>query len=333
MKAAWAWWVAFWSEEEPPVVLAVLRILVGLVILQDVGSMLWTQDVAWLFVDDTHGGLVAPGKGPFWLAWLGGATWGNVIGLLATTCLFAALLTVGLGGRLVPLVLIQLLMAVFDLHPGTGGGHDRVMTNLCWLLVLGPSTATFSVDAWRRTGRWHDPTPVLALARRLGVFQLVLMYTVTGFAKQGSAWFAMERFTAVYRALLNPSWARWDLAGVLGHPVAFAATQLGTVGSWWWEALWPVLLVHLLLRHPPLAHTRLGRLNARWDLRWPFVVLGVVTHGVLFALMNLGPFSAITLSLYVTLLRPDDRVVRWLQGAAHTQDGGPPPAQEAAAGT
>lgn len=314
MRRAWGWWVAFWSEREPPVALALLRILAGVVILHDVGSMLWTQDVVWMFVDEAHGGLAGNGKGPAWMGWVGGASWAAVVGLLGWACLLAASLAVGFGGRVVPLLLIWTLQGVFALHPGTGGGHDRVMTNICWLLVLGPGSATFSVDAWLRTGRWHDPTPVLAMARRLGVFQLVLMYTITGFAKQGAAWFSGERYEAVYRALLNPSWARYDLAPVLGHPWAFRATQAGTLVSWWWEALWPVLLLHLLLRHPPLHTTRLGRLSGRVDLRVPFVVLGVVTHGVLFALMDLGPFSAITLSLYVTLLRSDDALVRRLQG-------------------
>src|SRR5690606_4915887 len=114
---------------------------------------------------------------------------------------------------------------------------DRVMTNICWLLVLGPGTATWSVDAYRRTGFWHDPTPILALARRLGVFQLMLMYTVTGFAKQGSAWFASGEYSAGYRALLNPSSALCLVSGVRGHTFAGWLTQVGARVSWWWVAL------------------------------------------------------------------------------------------------
>jgi hypothetical protein len=49
------------------------------------------------------------------------------------------------------------------------------------------------------------------------------------------------------------------------------------------------------------------------DLRLPFVALGVITHGVLYVLMDLGPFSAVTLVYYASLWTDADteRVSAW----------------------
>lgn len=302
---AWRAWVAFWAERERPYALAAFRIAVGLVVLADVGGMLATPHVADVFVGLSQGGLAPDGRGPVWVGWLGGATPVVVHGILVTGVVLATCVTVGAGGRVVPLLLGQLLLGLYALGPATGGGHDRLMTNALWLFVLGPATATWSVDARLRTGAWDDPTPIRALARRMAVVQLVVMYTVTGLAKQGASWGASGDRLALYHSFLLPSWSRFDLTGV-AHLVGL--TRVGTMAAWWWESTWVVLGLWLLCRHPRWRTTRLGRWLAGWpawlDPRVPYVIAGLVTHGLLGVLLNLGPFSWITLAYYVTLF-PD----------------------------
>lgn len=317
MTRAWRWWVAFWSEREAPEVLALFRVLVGLVIASTFGDMLVQGVAVPLLAGTSHGGMAPDGAGPTWLAWVGGNTATTIPWLVGAAAGGGLLLSAGVGGRVLPLLLGQLCIALFAIHPGTGGGHDRLITNALWLMVLGPATATWSIDARWRTGAWSDPTPIPALARRLAVWQLVYMYTLTGLQKSGPAWSSSGGYRALYDTFLLPSWARYDLRGVVGHVEGLL--QVSTAVAWWWESLWLALGAWLLLRHTSLAQTRWGervqRLDrlVRLDVRVPFVVLGVITHGVLAVLMNLGPFSAITLAWYVTLWSADD-ARRWRAG-------------------
>ncbi|MFO0004418.1 MAG: HTTM domain-containing protein, partial [bacterium] len=94
------------------------------------------------------------------------------------------------------------------MHPFAGGGHDRLFTNALFLLLLSPAGATLSLDARRRTGSFVDPSPRPAWTRTLLVFQLCVVYLVTGVQKLGSEWFPWGGASAVYYALLTPSWAR-----------------------------------------------------------------------------------------------------------------------------
>jgi hypothetical protein len=225
----------------------------------------------------------------------------------------------GLGGRAPIFILLQLWLAIIAIHPTTGGGHDRLFSNGLWLLVLGPSTATMSLDCRLRSGSWVDLTPVPAWTRYLLVLQLVLMYTVTGLAKQGPSWGAAEDYRALYYSLLLPSWQKMDLTWI-AH--VFPLTQLGTIVAWWWEASWGLVLLWFLMRARRPSHPGV----ARYDVRALYVGVGLVTHGVLWFTMNLGPFSAITMAYYVVLWNHAEwtmayqRVVRAVRGVGFSRD-------------
>jgi hypothetical protein len=297
-RGRWSRWVAFWSEREPGEPMAILRILVGLVAAWTAFSPI-VHGAVPLFVDITWGGLAPVGAGPTWMDLLTGATPSAVHASLIAATLSGLATAAGLGGRWTPLLTGQLMLLMFTFHPGTGGGHDRVITNACWLLFLGDPARTLSLDCRLRTGRWTDDTPVLAMPRRLVVWQLVYMYTLTGLQKQGDAWGAYSGWRAVYDTLLLPSWNRVDLRQVLGQ--TFFLTQVGTVVAWWWESTWPLLLVQGWYRLHPESTGRLASLSRAWDLRPLFIALGVITHVTLFIFCDLGPFSAITMSLYIAL--------------------------------
>jgi hypothetical protein len=285
--------------QEPAHALALMRIGVGITILGMLAAMVWTDSVAPVWLDPVDGGLrdLAPRQ---WLARaLGAPTPPVVTGLMVAAGVGGLGLTVGLGGRLSALIALQALLALFSLHPRTGGGHDRLITNALWLLVLAPSDRSLSLRSWLETRRWLNPTPVAGWVRWLVIGQLVLMYAGTGLQKVGAEWFPWGDYAAVQRALLSPSWARWDLTQAVAalSPLIQAATAL----SWLWEVSFAALPLLLWWR---ATRTRPGRLRAlanRLDLRAWMAAFGVGLHLGLLVLMELGPFSLISMSLYPCL--------------------------------
>jgi hypothetical protein len=100
----------------------------------------------------------------------------------------------------------------------------------------------------------------------------------------------------VYRSLLAPSWARWDLSWIAAfYPAtqAMTAVALAWEGTFWGVGAW------LLLRRrwPPVA---------RYDPRLFYIFVGICVHGTLELAMNLGPFAWATLSFYPCLFRADE---------------------------
>jgi hypothetical protein len=262
-------------------------------------AMIWSESVAPIWFNPPDGGLRTL-EPHHWLARLAGAPApAAVYGLMAAACVGAVGLTAGLGARVCALVTLQTLLALFALHPRTGGAHDRLIANALWLLVLAPSDHSLSLRA-RLWGRgWLDPTPAPLWTRWLVILQLTLMYASTGMQKVGAEWFVWGELSAVQRALLSPSWARWDLTPLAAHitPLLQAATAL----SWLWEVTFVCVPLWLWAR---ATRTRPGRWRAisnRIDLRSWMAAGGIVMHLILLLLLELGPFSLISLALYPCL--------------------------------
>ena len=132
----------------------------------------------------------------------------------------------------------------------------------------------------------------------------MVIYSITAAQKLGGSWFPWGDYAAIYQSLLLPNWARFDLSGVL--PTLYPLTQAATALTWLWELSWGLVLLHLYFRS---TRTRGGRLRAlfnRIDLRKIYVFIGLGMHGTIWALMNLGPFSLVTLSYYVLLWHHDE---------------------------
>ncbi|MGC6492208.1 MAG: hypothetical protein ACON5B_05145 [Myxococcota bacterium] len=293
----------FWSlidGDEPGEIMATFRICVGLTLAWTFFNGLTTEAWLGLHTGLSHGGLAPDGTQLWWLEAAGGKTPGNVWWLTVTGVASSLALALGVGWRVTPLVTIWVSLALFGLHPGSGGGHDRLLTNALWVLVLADSTATWSLDArlWRG-GRWSSGARIPSWPRRLAIYQLVLMYTITGLEKQGSAWGPSTGYAAVYRTLLLPTWVRFDFTW-LAH--VYPLTQIGTFVAWWWELTWFVLGLNLVARTAG-APRWLGWLG-RIDLRPIYVGIGVILHGSLWVTMALGPFSPATFAYYVCLISP-----------------------------
>jgi hypothetical protein len=323
MTGRWNRWVQAVAQREPATPLALFRIAVGLILLHTY-FLVWNTGGVVVWLDRDSGGIHHLTPKNWLIQALGGATEEAVYGLIIAGVISAFTLAIGLFGRVSAFVSLQVGLALFHLLPSAGGGHDRLLTNALWILVLAGSTATLSVDARIRTGRWRSDTPVFAWPRYVLIVQLCLVYGATGIQKLGSSWFPWGGYSAVYYALLTPSWTRYDFSTADWIAWAYPLTQLGTAVAWIWEVSFPVVLLWLWWRH---TYDRGGRLRAfaqRIDLRVPYAIIGLTMHAVLFTLMELGPFSLITTSFYIAMWHHDELVKRlpWL-APVRTQDNTP----------
>ena len=305
----WRRLVATLAHREPATPLALFRIASGLVILATLGDMLLTDTLAPIWYSIADGGIIQTVDKHWLIAALGGTDPAVVNGLVATAMLSAALLVVGLGSRLAALVALQCCLALFSLHPGTGGGHDRLIVNGLWLLVLAPSDATLSLWCRIRGGSWASTTPAPAWTRYLIIYQIALVYTCTGVQKLGADWWPWGDLRAVYYSLLTPSWQRWESIAWVAD--IYPLTQVATAITLLWEMSWGLVLLALWFR---ATRTRSGRLRSffnRRDVRWWYAFIGVGVHVSIWAMMNLGPFSWITMTYYLCLWHHDEYARLW----------------------
>lgn len=298
----WSTFVDLTSRREPATALACFRIAVGLCVVVTLGSVVAADLVEVIWVDRSHGGY-RDLTGNWLVRLLGGPTpavmWRLTIGGIAA----GLLTTVGLGGRLLPLITLQLFMATTDTNGQAGGSYDNLIQNALWLLVLAPSTATLSVDCRATTGSWHSDAPVPAWTRYLAIYQLFLMYWTTGLQKVSAYWVPGGDFSALYYILQQPTWRRVDLSFLAW---LFPLTQVATAVTWLWEWGAPVLLLAYFYRYTA---DRPGRLRAafnRVDVRLWYAGLGVLFHVLVTIPMNIGPFSLISLSYYFCLFTPEE---------------------------
>lgn len=296
------------AHREPAHSLALFRIAVGLIVLHTLGSLIWTESLAPIWMNPVDGG-VRGQKVSHWLALAVGAPEpSGVYALVAGAALGGLALTLGVGARLGALLSLQCLLALFSVHQSSGGGHDRLLVNALWLLVLAASDQSLSLRCRLRSGRWWGDAQVAAWPRWLAAAQICVVYTATGLQKVGPEWFPWGGLEAVYRSLLLPSWARTDLSPWLGHlePLLQAATAL----TWLWESSFFLVLAALYGRATRSRPGRARALSNRLDLRRAYVLVGVAVHLSLTALMELGPFGLISMSFYACLFSPDEWAAR-----------------------
>lgn len=293
MTRVWRVWVEWISHREAATTLALVRIALGLCTFATLVGVLPVIDLVW--AASKNGGYRSM-ETPRIFAALGGTSPANVHGVTYAAIAASMAVIAGVGGRWPILLLQQLVYALFSLNIQSGGAHDRLLVNVLWICFLSQSTQTLSMDAKRRTGRWTDSTPVAAWPRYLLILQLVVMYGSSGLQKVSPEWWPIGRWSAVYYSLRTPPLARWDYPWLRE---LFPLTQVATAATMAFEIGAPLLLLWFLVR----------KLRPQGAPRWVrslFVVVGVSMHLSLWFLMELGPFSPITLSLYLALFHPDE---------------------------
>ncbi|MEM9695972.1 MAG: HTTM domain-containing protein [Myxococcota bacterium] len=302
MKRFWSWWVALLSREERGTVLALFRLAVGTVITVTLLEAAYSGVLDYIWVGHAYGGIGEPATGFFVLDWLGGPRPEVVQPLFAVAVLSALGMTAGLGGRWMILLAVVTYRSLSSIGH-IAGGYDRMITNAGWLLVLGQATMTLSLDCRIRNKTWQSQTLIGAWPRFLAIGQLVLVYTATGVQKTSVSWSSDEGYSALFFFLQDPTWIRFDL-GWMAH--VYPLSQLATLGVWYFESFAVLLLVILYLRDTAERPGRLRRYANHFDLRKPWALFGIGMHLVIASLMNMGPFSWISLSYYICLVHPEE---------------------------
>ena len=301
----WRRLVELTSASEDGLSFALFRVLIGACLIATVGTVIVHGLVPIIWVDSDWGGYRTLGDRSWLITLLGGTRPEAVWGVIAVALLAGFALVLGLGGRLTAFVASQSWLALSVINGHCGGSYDELLSNAIWLLVLGPSTRTLSLDSRIRTGRWLSAEPIGSWARYLVVFQLVVVYCSTGSQKLSAYWTPVGGFSALYYILQQPSWHRMDMSFLA---YVYPLTQVATAMTWIWELTSPLLLVSMWLRAHPDRGGRVRRFLTRIDYRIPFCIIGLGMHVGIEAVMNVGPFSFIALSYYVAIWRPDEIV-------------------------
>jgi hypothetical protein len=303
MSSAGQRWRRWLSQRERATTLALFRVLVSAILITSLLSAAWAGVVELIWVDASQGGMLVLGSGNWLVALLGGPTSRVVWSLFGVALAGACCALVGWGGRWVLLPTLQAFIALHSLNSSASGGYDGMICIALWLLLLSECNATLSVDAWRRHGRVFTEDLVAAWPRYLLILQLVVIYTATGLQKVSLTWTPMGGYTALYYVLHDPTWLRFE-AEARWLPVPLL--RLATAISWHWEQLTILLLPVFYFR---ATRGQPGKLRAafnRWDLRLPWAVIGMALHLGIFALIDVGPFSFISLAYYVNLFTPGE---------------------------
>lgn len=306
-----AWWVRLWDRREVPAVLALLRLLIGGLLVWDLGLALWLDLVPTLWAPPEAGGL--PSKLlqreviPEVYRWFA-PTAATARGLHALVLGAAALFGAGLFTRLSGVVLLLGYAQLALVLPLGDRGIDLMMRNVIAILLFSACGRTLSVDARLRTGSWWgDGALAPAWPRHLIVLQLVVMYWMAGVQKTALAWTPLGGYHALTIILQDPHIARYDFGWLMDWPllgsVATATTHLFE---------WTAPLVLLAYHYRDTAE-RPGALRAffnRWRVHQLWVAVGVLLHVGIALTMNLGIFPYAMLALYPAWFHPDE-----LQGA------------------
>lgn len=314
MPKWWDRWVAFWEGEEAPWSLALVRILLGAVIVSDFAQIGQLDLVLALFGGQAHGGLtdvLTRNAAPLWTD-LFGAGERSAWGLYGLITMSAVSFCLGFLTRGSALVLLLAWAQFAQLVPAADRGIDTLCRDVLVIFVFARSGEGLSLDAWIRTrsfvgdGGWVPSWP-----RKLLVLQLVAMYFLAGVQKVGVHWWPPGHWAALYFILQDPAIARFDFRWLREAPF-FQLTQLGSAVTILFQDTYPMVLVLRWARAIPNPTGLRGWL-ARWSwVEWVWIGIGAVFHLLLAITCELGIFPWAMLSLYPAWL-PPETWARWLR--------------------
>jgi len=305
LRARWQFWVELFGQREEGTSLALFRISLGLVALYSLLSIAVAGLVEPLWTSLEFGGM-RPLGGNWLVQYLGGpkpalvwTLWGVAVGSS-----LASVLGVGgpIAGRIITFVMLQSYNALVTINPLGSGSYDSLLSNGLWILVFADATATLSVHARLRRGGWRTATLVSAWPRYVLIVQLLLMYSLTGLQKSAHIWTPGGGYTALYWVLQDQGWTRYDFSELAAWVTPLL--RIGTAVTWHWEQTSLLLLFWFYYRYTKEREGRVRRwvLRRDWRLGWAFV--GVSLHLGILLLMNVGPFSWVSMSYYFLLWTP-----------------------------
>jgi hypothetical protein len=292
------------SRRETATSVALFRILLAASVLCSLGLIQRGNVLPAIWFSVEEGGVSALSSGHWLFHVLGGFTPKTVHWLYQAGVASAGLALLGFGGRVSVLLCQQCYVALCHLNDNASGGYDSLIILGLLLLMFTRPTATLSLDARLKRGAWTSAERISAWPRALLVFQILFMYSMTGLQKIGLAWTPLGGYTALHYVLNDPTWVRFDLgsaAWALEIPL-----RVGTALTWHWEQLSILLLFHWYYRvgKPSGSVGWFGRVFQRWDLRGSWAVMGLLMHAGIGLLLDVGPFSLVSLTYYVCLWGP-----------------------------
>jgi hypothetical protein len=288
--SAIAFWQSFWFREIPSDVFALLRIAFGLfglinVLGQTPVSMLW----------DLDGIMRSPGGGLGVKAWIDDLGMAGIAGsaLFSAVALSFAAMTAGFqsGAAVAASFAGTVLYAYWNPLPRYGA--DDVLLVVLFCLLWADCGKRISVDAWlaARSGPVGPPVatqPIWPL--RLLQIQVALIYLNSGLWKLfGETW---RDGSAIHYALEYNLLHRFPFEIPSGLEVWLVVATFTTL---LWELGFAFLVLHPVTRRIAL-------------------VMGVLVHGGIFVLLEIGVFSWVMMATYLAFLDPErvaQLVGRW----------------------
>jgi hypothetical protein len=148
----------------------------------------------------------------------------------ALLLMFCVTTMLGLFTRFSTIALFLLTVAFHMRNPILLHGGDTLLRNMCFLLALAPAGAAFSLDRRIAEKRAGKPLPIEDVSlwpQRLMVFQLVLVYLTTVWAKSyGNLW---REGKATWFPPQLTEFERFPVPTFLNSPPAVMVTTYGTL--------------------------------------------------------------------------------------------------------
>ncbi len=307
MSGVWSWWRSLWAGAEHPSVMAVIRVLVGVVFLYDLALVWQYHLITPLWGPGGAGGIGDPSNRAQVVElyrWFGDSAH---VARWAFRALFGAVLcfTLGLFTRPMALLAVLIYAQLARVLPDADRGIDMLLRNVLFIYVFVPAGRFWGADA-----RLFGPLGrIPAWPRRLIVLQLVVVYFTAGIQKTAVAWWPWGGFSALYVVLQDIAIARIPFSWLRQ---VYPVTQLFTAITMVFELLACLVPLAYWYRSTPL---RAGWLRAQFNrnaivTRW-WLPMGVCLHVGIAASMQLGIFPWVMLALYPAFFHPDELARGW----------------------
>ncbi len=298
-------WVRFWDRREAPHSLALVRILLGAVLLSDLLSAGYFGVVSLLWAPPPRGAGWDPSSSPapFAVRLLGAPaeTPRLVWALAVVACVF---FVAGAAYRVASLALVFAMVELGQCQP-VGDGMDALLHVVLPVLALSGANGAWSVDAWLRARRGAPPRAVPAWPRYLLFLQVLWIYLSAGH-QRGNTWGPGGRFAAIGDVLGDPHFARFTPGSLaVVYPLLCFATFLTMT----FEVTSPLILLWTWLERRPARGGRFGDFARRFRLRWLWLGTGASLHAGIALCMKLGIFPYGMLALYPAFVHPDELVL------------------------
>lgn len=223
-----------------------------------------------------------------------------VLALYVLMMVMALFMVIGLLPKFSTIVAVLLMFSFHERNTLLLGGGDTVLRNLGFILMLAPVGAAFSLkrgrlqwQSWKKNGRLLPPVLVPIWPQRLILWQLIVIYVTSAWDKAlGDMWIMG---TAVNSALHHPHFARaplWimDYMAPISPAISYATLVF--------EFMWLALLI-------PARTLRLIDLS-KSTIKRALIIFGIMFHGGIFALMDVGAFSWAMMVAYPGIMTGSD---------------------------